>query len=111
MDLGACMIPERLRSSKKWQIYNIVLPSPARHRYVVTHSLSRALEMAIGKDDEICNGEMAMIWNVTLSFMAHSKLYSYSVLSVLGEKREGFLTLDPTDGWVRITDEDSIHRD
>lgn len=52
-----------------------------------------------------------MIWNVTLSFMAHSKLYGYSVMSVLGEKREGFLTLDPTDGWVRITDEDSIHRD
>jgi len=52
-----------------------------------------------------------MIWNVTLSFMAHSKLYGYSVMSVLSEKREGFLTLDPTDGWVRITDEDSVHRD
>ncbi len=67
--------------------------------------------MAIGDGDVISNGEVAMIWNVTSSFMSHSKLYGYSIMSILGEKREGFLALDPTDGWVRVTDDSSVNRD
>lgn len=105
------MLTEQMRSSANWQIYYIVLPSPARHRYVVSHSLSRAMAMAIEENDTISNGEVVMVWNVTLSFMAYSKLYGYSIMSVLSEKREGFLTLDPTDGWVRVAEEESTHRD
>ena len=93
---------EQQRSKARFQIYQIDLPSAQYQYTIVAHCLARALELVLKPDDDLGAGEMFMAWNVTTQWITHSRLASESTFSLLKEKREGCLSFDHAEGWMRI---------
>ncbi len=90
------------RSKSRFQIYEIDLPMAHYQYTVVAHNLARAIELFMVPTDDIRDGQMLMVRNVTNSWICHSRVAAESTFSLLGEKREGFVDFDSREGWSRV---------
>lgn len=93
---------ETERSKSRFQLYEIDLPAAQYQYTVVAHNLTRAVELFMTPADDLRDGQMFMVRNVTNSWICHSRMAAESTFSLLGEKREGFVEFDSREGWSRV---------
>ncbi len=89
------------RNKARFQIYEIDLPTANYQYTVIAPTMARAIELFIKPSDDLSDGQMFMVRNVTNSWICHSRVAAETTFSLLGEKREGFVEFDSREGWSR----------